>query len=90
MSDKLSGSPAEVLSRVQEVFASIVPGAVCELQDYEFRIGCGAMDRWGNLQDVKFQRNGLTEEEVRYHAQVLSRMVESGGSTAGPPVKTDC
>lgn len=89
MTSQLSTARTD-LERVQAIFDQIVPGAVCELQDYEFRIGCGALDRWDNIQDVVFVRKNLSDEYIRHQAQVLSRKVESGGSTGGPPLKTDC
>jgi hypothetical protein len=86
----LQSSAQSDVERVQAIFDKFVPGAVCELQDYEFRIGCGALDRLENIQNVVFVRKNLSEEFIRHQAQVLSRKLESGGSTAGPPLKTDC
>jgi hypothetical protein len=86
---EVSGKDEEVLERVQAIFDGVVPGALCELQDYNFRIGCGAMDQWDSIKEVVFLRRGLTEEMVEHQAQVLSRKVASGGSTAGEGLQTD-
>lgn len=84
MAGPIPGDAATVLARVQEIMEKHVPDVKCELQDYEHRIGCGAMDEWGNVQDVKFLRRQVSEEEVRTFAQVLHTKLKTGGSTAGP------
>lgn len=79
----IEGTETEVLAKVQAIFDELAPGARCELQDYQHKIGCGSLDRWDNIQEVKFVRRGVTEEHVRHHATVLKNKVASGGSTAG-------
>ena len=83
MSGKIEGDSTAVLDTVQAIFSRVVPGATCELQDYEHRIGCGALDQWGNVQDVKFLRRGLSQADVEHFAAVLATKVHTGGSTAG-------
>ena len=83
MSTSFSNDPQRALAEVQAIFAEVVPGAVCELQDYQHRIGCGMMDEWGNIQETIFLRPGMDEDLVRHHAERLKRLVASGGSTAG-------
>lgn len=70
---EFSGSSTQVLSEVQQVFSRVVPGSVCELQDYEFRIGCGAMDATGTVQEVIFLRRHLTRDRVEAGALELER-----------------
>lgn len=84
MSGKIEGDPKAVLNTVQAIFSRVLPGATCELQDYEHRIGCGALDQLGNVQDVKFLRQGLSQADAEHFATVLATKVHSGGSTAGP------
>ena len=82
MSIKIEGDSKAVLDSVQAIFDSVIPDASCELQDYEHKIGCGALDRWGNIQDVVFLRRGLSEADVEHQATVLATKVQTGGSTA--------
>lgn len=84
MSGPIEGNPQAVLVKVQEIFEKRVRGVTCELQDYEHRIGCGALDQWGNLQDVVFLRPGLTYSQADHFATALATKVHTGGSTAGP------
>ena len=79
----IKGDEQAVLAGVQAIFDEFAPGARCELQDYRHKIGCGNMDQWGNIQDVRFVRAGVTEEDARHFAQVLAIKVRTGGSTAG-------
>ena len=83
MPAKIDGDAQAILEAVQAIFNTIVPDASCELQDYEHRIGCGALDQWGNIQDVVFLRRGLDEADVVNFATVLATKVRTGGSTAG-------
>jgi len=55
-------------------------GAKCELQDYEHRIGCGALDAVGKVRDVRSLRAGLTEEDARSLGQTLAERL-AGAST---------
>lgn len=79
----IEGAPDEVLARVQAIFDEVTPGARCQLQDYDHKIGCGADGAGENVEEVVFVRSGVTEEQARHHAEVLKRKVASGGSTAG-------
>ena len=79
----IEGDKQAVLARVSAVITSAVPEAVCELQDYDFRIGCGAMDRWGKVQETVMLRAGLDDETVAHHADRLRIAVKTGGGTAG-------
>jgi hypothetical protein len=83
MTESLSRDPQAALARTRELVTSIVPSARCELQDYDFRIGCGDMDPWGNIQSVRFMIGGQTEEGVLHMARVLETKLRTGGSTAG-------
>lgn len=83
MTDRIEGDEEAVLARVQAIFDELAPGARCELQDYQHKIGCGNMDQWGNIQDVRFVRSGITEQGARHQAQVLANKLRTGGSTAG-------
>ena len=79
---KIERDERVALARVQEIFDAVTPGARCELQDYQHKIGCGNMDQWGNIQDVVFVRAGIDEDQVRHHASVLAIKLRTGGSTA--------
>jgi hypothetical protein len=68
----IQGDTVEVLAQVQRIVEAIVPDARCELQDYEHRIGCGALDGSGKLRDVRVMRAGLTEEDARNMGQTLA------------------
>lgn len=83
MTKPLPIDPQAALARVRELMAKAVPDARCELRDYSFRIGCGSMDPWGNIQDVQFMIRGETEEGVAHSAYVLTTKLRTGGSTAG-------
>lgn len=82
--DRIDGEPAAVLARVQEIVRRAVPEAKCELQDYDHRIGCGALDPWGNIQEVRFLRRELRTIDIEHQARVLAAKVATGGSTAVP------
>jgi hypothetical protein len=83
MDDKITGSPEEILARVTAIVREQVPNANCELQDYGHQIGCGELDQWGNVQDVKLRRDHWNEVHVSHAAKVLATKVRTGGSTAG-------
>lgn len=68
----IKGDTLAVLAQIQRIVEGIVPGARCELQDYEHRIGCGALDGEGRLHDVRVMRAGLTEEDARNLGQMLA------------------
>jgi hypothetical protein len=68
----IEGSSEEVLRRVQEVINEHTPGVVCELQDYETQVGCGALDERGSLQEVQWRVRGLTEYSVECGAKALA------------------
>lgn len=92
VSSKLEGDAKAVLDKVQAIFSGLVPGSSCELQDYEHRIGCGALDSWDQIQDVVFLRRDITVADVKHYATVLATKVQTGGSTAGsisPPMDED-
>ena len=76
MSEELCGSPEEVIAEVQSIFRGVVPEAVCELQDYQFRIGCGTVDAAGQIQQVIFIRKHLTREQAKAGAFELKRKLE--------------
>ena len=78
-----TGEPEDVLKEVQTRVSAIVPGARCELRDYGFRIGCGMLDEWGNVQSVTLQRNAWSPEQADHAGKTLAQLVKSGGSTAG-------
>lgn len=84
VSAPIEGNAQAALVKVQEIFERRVPGVRCELQDYEHRIGCGMIDEWGGLQEVKFLRHGLSYGDVDHLATVLATKISTGGSTAGP------
>ena len=73
MSEKIEGTAEEALAKVQKIVAGIVPDAICELQDYQQRIGCGAVDRDGNVVDIVMLRRGLDVEQVNAFADDLAR-----------------
>ena len=79
----IEGEAKDCLAAVQAIFDEAAPGAVCQLKDYNFRIGCGNMDNWGNIQEVVFLRSGLTTEAMLHQAASLAIKVKTGGSTAG-------
>jgi DNA-binding XRE family transcriptional regulator len=79
---KLPSEPRQALDRVQELVSAIVPAARCELQDYQFRIGCGAVDAKGNIQDIVFIWRGQTENDVLHLARLLEAKLQPGGSSA--------
>lgn len=83
MTTSLPKNPQAALARVRELMKTVVPDARCELQDYDFRVGCGDMDTWGDIQDVRFMIRGETEEGVLHSAKVLATKLRTGGSTAG-------
>jgi len=83
MSENLNGTPEEVLEQVLTLVREQVPSANCELQDYGFQIGCGALDPFGTVQDVKLRRDAWNETHVKHAALVLATKVRTGGSTAG-------
>jgi hypothetical protein len=80
---KLTGEPEEVLPVVQARMQPFVPGARCELQDYGFRIGCGMLDQWGNIQSVILPRDAWNTDYIDQAGKRLAALVASGGSTAG-------
>lgn len=80
---EIDGDKHAILARVMDVMSAAVPGAVCELQDYDFRIGCGMMDRWGQLKETVMLRKGLDEETLAHHAARLKLLVEKGGTGGG-------
>jgi hypothetical protein len=61
---ELTGTPEEMLARVQAIAERHLPGIVCELQDSKTQIGCGALDERGTLRDVRWRVRGLTEWHV--------------------------
>lgn len=75
VSDKIEGSAEEALAKVQEIVASVVPDAHCELQDYQHPIGCGSVDQDGNVVDVVMLRRGLDAQQVQARAEELARKV---------------
>ena len=83
MSTPIPADPHAALARIQELVSGIVPTARCELQDYDHKIGCGDMDAWKNIQDVRFVRSGQTENDILHFARVLEAKLRTGGSTAG-------
>jgi hypothetical protein len=65
-------SDEELVALVQAYARSFVPEAVCELKDYGFRVGLGALDRNDELQEVVFlRRGGLTPDRVEFYAKAL-------------------
>jgi hypothetical protein len=71
ITDVADGS--DVVARVQDFVRQWVPEAVCELQDYGFRIGCGVADDHNQLHEIVFLRKGLTSESVEFGAHTLLR-----------------
>ncbi|WP_230770296.1 hypothetical protein [Sphingomonas sp. Leaf4] len=73
----------KALQIAQEIVRKHVPTARCELQDYGHQIGCGDLDAWGNIQDVKLRRSHWNEDSFNHAGEVLKRKLATGGSTAG-------
>jgi hypothetical protein len=75
--------PQVALAKASQIIGHLIPTAKCELQDYDFRIGCGDMDQWGKVQDVKVAKQDWNEDAFQHAAEVLLAKLKSGGSTAG-------
>lgn len=82
MSIPIPADPQQALARIQEIVSGVVPTARCQLQDYDHKVGCGDMDAWNNIQDVRFVRSGQTEDSILHFARVLETKLRTGGSTA--------
>ena len=65
----IAGTPEKVLSKVQEIFDEVCPGARCEHRDYGHKIGCGGAGLGHTIEEVVFARGGVTEEHARHQAE---------------------
>lgn len=68
----ITGTPEEVLARVQQLAEEQIPGIVCELQAYKTQIGCGSLDGRGALHEIKFSLRDLNEYLVESQARAVA------------------
>ena len=68
----------ELVRLVENVARSWVPGVVCELKDYKQKIGLGALDDDGEVQEVRFLKKHLSNEQVEIQSKLLLKKLYPG------------
>ena len=71
----ISGSDEEMRRQVECIVREVVPEARCEIWDYQHKYRCGVVTEKGQKVEVSFVRRGVSDADVRIHAEKLSQMI---------------
>ena len=69
----IHGSPEQKRQQAESLVQSIVPGARCELWDYEHRLRCGLVDESGEKREFSLLLEHLDSEVLEAHAEGLKK-----------------
>ena len=78
----LGGDDEDQLRQVEAIIRERVPTAVCQIWDYQHKYRCGLVTEEGEKIEVSFVRRGVSEVEVRCHAERLAELVATASSTS--------